>query len=86
MASRILFLCARASSRSLLAASLLSAQAGNRWQVWSTPTQDALGLQLVGQVLHEQGIRLISPDFIIQPTFGMRWDEGIILCSGAAET
>jgi len=86
MASRVLFLCARGSSRSLIAASLLSAQAGNRWEVWSTPTQDALGLQLAGQVLHEQGIRLISPDFIIQPTFDMRWDEGIILCSGAAET
>ncbi len=86
MASRILFLCARGSSRSLLAASLLSAQAGNRWEVWSTPTQDARGLQLAEQVLYEQGIMLISSSFLIQPTFGMRWDEGVILCSGAAET
>jgi protein-tyrosine-phosphatase len=86
MASRILFLCARGSSRSLIAASLLSAQAGHYWEVWSTPAQDAPGLQLAEQVLHEQGIALISPDSLIQPTFGMRWDEGIVLCSGAAET
>jgi protein-tyrosine-phosphatase len=86
VASRILLLCARGSSRSLVAASLLSAQAGNRWEVWSTPTQDALGLQLAEQVLHEQGLALISPRSLIQPTFGMRWDEGVILCSGAAET
>jgi protein-tyrosine-phosphatase len=86
MASRILFLCARGSSRSLLAASLLSAQVGNRWEVWSTPTQDARSLQLAEQVLYEQGIVLISSSFLIQPTFGMQWDEGVILCSGAAET
>ena len=86
MTSRILFLCARGSSRSLLAASLLSAQAGNRWEAWSTPTQDAPGLQLAGQALHEKGIALIPSSFLIQPTFGMRWDEGIVLCSGAAET
>lgn len=86
MAPRILFLCARGSSRSLVAASLLAAQAGNRWEVWSTPTQDASGLQLAEHVLHEQGIAPISSSFLIQPTFGMRWDEGVILCSGAAET
>ena len=86
MTGRILFLCARGSSRSLVAASLLSAQAGNRWEVWSTPTQDALGLQLAERVLHERGVALISSDSLIQPTFGMNWDEGIILCSGAAKT
>jgi len=86
VASRILFLCARASSRSLIAASLLSAQAGTHWEVWSTPTQDAPGQQLAEHVLHEHGIALISSGFLIQPTFGMRWDEGVILCSGAAET
>jgi hypothetical protein len=86
VASRILFLCARGSSRSLLAASLLSARAGNRWEAWSTPTQDAWGLQLAEQVLYEQGIVLISSSFLIQPTFGMRWEEGIILCSGATDT
>jgi len=86
MAPRILFLCARASSRSLIAASLLTAQAGNHWEVWSSPTHDAPGLQMAEHVLREQGIALIAPGFLIQPTFGMRWDEGIILCSGAAET
>jgi protein-tyrosine-phosphatase len=86
MASRILFLCARGSSRSLIAASLLSAQAGNRREVWSTPTQDAPGLKLAEQVLNEQGIALISSSSLIQPTFGMHWDEGVILCSGAMET
>jgi hypothetical protein len=44
MASRLLFLCARGSSRALLAAS------------------------------------------IIEPAFGMQWDEGIVLCSGASGT
>ncbi|HEV2582197.1 MAG TPA: hypothetical protein VGT44_15175 [Ktedonobacteraceae bacterium] len=86
MASRILFLCARASSRSLIAASLLAAYEGNRWEVWSTPTQDTLGLHLAERVLREQDIALIPPGSLIQPTFGTRWDEGVILCSGAAET
>jgi len=86
MASRILFLCARGSSRSLLAASLLAARAGNRWEVWSTPTQDVRDLQLAEQVLYEQGNVLISSSFLIQPSFGMRWEEGIILCSGATDT
>lgn len=84
--SRILFLCARASSRSLLAASILSAQAGSRWEIWSTPTQDGHGKWLAEQVLHEQGMPLISADRLIEPTFGMRWDEGVVLCSGAADT
>ena len=86
VASRILFLCARGSSRSLLAASLLAAQAGKRWEVWSTPTQDVRGLQLAEQVLHEQGIALISSSFLVRPSFGMRWEEGIILCSGTTDT
>jgi protein-tyrosine-phosphatase len=86
MASRILFLCAQGSSRSLIAASLLSARADDRWEVWSTPTQDVWGLQLAEQVLREQGYALISPNFLIQPTFGLRWEEGIILCSGATDT
>jgi hypothetical protein len=43
MASRLLFLCARGSSRALLAAS-------------------------------------------IEPSFGMQWDEGIVLRSGATGT
>ncbi len=86
MASRILFLCARGSSRSLIAASLLSARAVDRWEVWCTPTQDVWGLQLAEEALHEHGIALIPSSFLIQPTFGMRWEEGIILCSGATDT
>ena len=85
MASRVLFLCANGSSRALLAASLLSSQAGQTWEVWSTPTQDKLGLLLTESVLREQGVALISSSRLIHPTFGMRWDEGIILCSGTAD-
>ena len=85
MASRLLFLCARGSSRALLAASILNAQADNRWEVWSSPARDEQGRTLALQVLYEQGIVPISPHRLIQPTFGMRWNEGIVLCSGAAD-
>jgi protein-tyrosine-phosphatase len=85
MASRIIFLCARGSSRSLLAASIFSASAGHNWDVWGTPTQDEPGRSLAERVLHEQGIVLIAPDHLVQPTFGMQWDEGIILCSGLTD-
>lgn len=86
MTARLLFFCALGSSRSLIAASLLVAQGRNQWEVWSTPTQDKQGLQMAERVLHEQSIALISSDNLIQPTFGMRWDEGVILCSGATDT
>jgi protein-tyrosine-phosphatase len=85
MTSRIIFLCARGSSRSLLAASIFSANAGHNWDVWGTPTQDVHGRSLAERVLHEQGIALIAPDHLVQPTFGMQWDEGIVLCSGATD-
>jgi protein-tyrosine-phosphatase len=85
MVSRILFLCARGSSRALLAASILEALAESRWDVWSTPTQGEQGRVLAEQVLHEQGIPLLASDRLIQPTFDMRWDEGIVLCSGATD-
>jgi protein-tyrosine-phosphatase len=61
MAPRLLFLCARRSSRSLLAASILEALAEGRWDVWSTPTQDEQGRFLAEQVLYEQGLPLIDP-------------------------
>ena len=86
MTSRILFLCARGSSRSLLVASMLANTANDRYDVWSTPTQDEHGCMLAEQVLHEQHVPLLAPDHFILPTFGMRWDEGIVLCSGAADT
>jgi hypothetical protein len=86
MASRILFLCALGSSRALLAASILEGLAESRWDVWSTPTQDEQGRILAEQVLHEQGMPPLAADLFIKPTFGMRWDEGIVLCSGATDT
>ncbi|GAC1342398.1 MAG: hypothetical protein NVS4B7_01830 [Ktedonobacteraceae bacterium] len=86
MTARLLFLCARGSSRSLLAASILASQVESHWEVWSSPTQDEHGSELAERVLREQGIALIAPDHLIQPAFGMQWDEGIILCSGATDT
>ena len=83
---RILFLCARGSGRALLAASLFQSVAGNRFEVWSTPPQDAQEHALVKHILQEQAIPLIAPTRLIQPTFGLRWDEGVILCSGMVNT
>ena len=67
MKPRILFLCARASARSLMAASILAEKAGNQWEIWSTPTQDEHGLHLTESVLRERGIPLITADHVIQP-------------------
>ena len=86
MSSRLLFLCARESGRALLAASLLHNMAADRFEVWSTPLQDAQEQRLVERVLQEQAIALLSPDRFIQPMFGLRWNEGIILCSGMTAT
>lgn len=72
MTARLLFLCARGSSRSLMAASILHAQTRRCWDVWSTPTQDEYGRALTEQVLQEHGISLISSDRLVQPTFGMQ--------------
>jgi hypothetical protein len=86
MPSRILFLSARGSGRAVLAASLLQEVAGNRFEIWSTPIQDAQEHVLVEYILQEQATAFLSSDRLIQPTFGLRWDEGIILCSGLADT
>ena len=86
MASRLLFLCPLRSSRALLAASILEALAHGRYDVWSTPADDARELPLVEQVLLEQGIPLLSPGRLIRPAPGMHWDEGVVLCSGVAAT
>ena len=86
MASRILFLCARSSGRALLAGSLLQSVAGNRFEIWSTPMQNAQEYALVEHILQEQATTLLAPDRLIQPMFGQRWDEGVILCSGMATT
>lgn len=86
MPARILFLCARGSGRALLAASLLQSMAGNRFEIWSTPTQDTQEHALIGHILQEQRVALLPPDRLTQPAFGLRWDEGIILCSGLTDT
>jgi hypothetical protein len=86
MASRLLFLCARGSGRALLAASLLQSTAGNRFAIWSSPPQDTQECALIERIVQEQGITLLASDHLIQPTFGLRWDEGIILCSGLTAT
>jgi protein-tyrosine-phosphatase len=86
VASGLLFLCARGSGRALLAASLLQSIAGDRFDIWSTPIQDTQEHALVERILQEQGVPLLASDHLIQPTFGIRWDEGIILCSGLADT
>lgn len=86
MTARIVFFCARGSSRSILAASIFLAHADEHWEVWGTPTPDGQGRLLAEQVLREKDITPISFDHLIQPTFGMRWDEGIVLCSGATDT
>lgn len=86
MASCLLFLCARGSGRALLAASLLQSMARNRFEVWSTPMQGAQDHALIEHILQEHGIALLAPDRHIQPAFGLRWDEGIILCSELAAT
>ena len=84
MASRLFFLCARGSGRALLAASLLQSQAWNRFDIWSSPTPDTQEQALIEHLLQEQGVSPLAPDHLIEPTFGLRWDEGIILCSGLA--
>lgn len=86
MVSRLFFLCARGTGRALLAASLLQSTAGNRFETWSSPTRDTQERDLIERLLQESGVRLLASDHLIQPTFGLRWDEGIVLCSGLAAT
>lgn len=86
MTTRILFFCAQGSSRALLAASLLQAQDTAKWEVWATPPQDELGEIFARQVLREQNIAPLPTERFLQPTFGMRWEEGIVLCSGSTNT
>ena len=86
MASRLFFLCARGSGRALLAASLLHSTAGERFEIWSSPTHHAQEYALIERLLQEQSVVPLALDHLIQPTFGLRWDEGIILCSGLTAT
>jgi hypothetical protein len=86
MTLRLFFLCARGSGRALLAASLLQSTAENRFEIWSSPPQDTKEHALIERLLQEQGSTPLAPDHLIQPRFGLRWDEGIIICSGLAVT
>ena len=79
MTSRLLFLCALGSSRALLAASICKALSGSQYDVWSTPVDDEQQRIPAEQALHEQGVPVLSSDHLIRPTFGMQWDEGIVL-------
>ena len=84
---RILFLCAHRSIRSLMAASLLEARTRGPWDVWSTPVSpDQQEADLARQVLDEMGFRWLPSPQITEPSFGLSWDEGIILCRGLAAT
>jgi hypothetical protein len=86
MASRLFVLCARGSGRALLAASLLQSTAGNRFEIWSAPAQHTQEQALIEGLLQEQGVAPLAPDHLMLPTSSLRWDEGIILCSGLAAT
>ncbi len=83
---RILFLCAHRSVREIMAASLLAAQAFVEWDIWIAPgTFGAQEIALVRRVLDEIHIPLLSPFQIAEPSFDRSWDEGIVLCNGAAD-
>lgn len=84
MPTRILFLCARGSGRALLAASFLQSLSATRFEIWSTPPQQTQDQALVETILQERGVALLSLERLIQPVFGFKWDEGIVLCSGLA--
>lgn len=85
MTERLLFFCASGSSRAEIAASLLCSHT-TRWEVWSTPPQDERERTRAEAVLQEMGIAPISSKCFILPTVQMRWDEGIVLCSGTSDT
>ena len=69
-----------------MAASILSYKGQTQWDIWSTPTHGTQKLALTQQILEEIGIPLLASPQITEPSFGLRWDEGIILCSGMTDT
>lgn len=84
---RILFLCAQCSIRALMAASLLATRARGPWDIWHTPVNtNREERELAKQVLDEIGIPLLTASQATEPRFGLSWDEGVILCSGLADT
>lgn len=86
MSKRILFLCANRSVRSLIAASILANKAWGVWDSWITPVQDTDDIEMVRSVLMEINVPLLDAPQTTEPLFGLTWNEGIILCSGAADT
>ena len=86
MSKRILFLCANRSVRSVMAASILTNKAREAWESWITPVQDMGDIEIVRCVLAEISVPLLDSPQTTEPLFGLSWDEGIILCSGAADT
>ncbi len=82
----ILFLCAHRSVREIMAASLLTAQAHEEWDIWIAPgTFVVEDVALACQVLNEVHIPFLSSPQTAEPSFERSWDEGIVLCSGAAD-
>jgi protein-tyrosine-phosphatase len=86
MKKRILFLCAQRSVRSQMAESILTFRGHAQWDVWSTPIQESQERTLAHNVLEEIGIPLVETPQTTEPYFGLRWDEGVILCSGMTDT
>lgn len=82
----IFVLCAHRSIRELLAASLLAAQTHESWDIWIAPaTFAAQDVALVRQVLDEIHLPLLLSPQTAEPSSGLFWDKGIVLCSGAAD-
>jgi len=86
MSNRLLFLDAKRTIRSHMAASILTFKDGYQWDIWSTPIQDTQESAFALRVLEEVGIPLIDSPHITEPSFGLHWDEAIILCSGLEDT
>ena len=86
MSKSLLFLDAKRTIRSFIAASILASKDGDQWDIWSTPVHDSLERVFARQVLEEIGIPLIESPQTTEPSFGLGWDEGIILCSGLVNT
>ena len=83
---RLLFLCVRRSVRELMAASLLAAQEQDVWDIWVAPASvPADAVALARQVLDEVHVPLLASPQTAEPSFDRVWDEGIVLCSGAAD-
>lgn len=83
---RILFLCAQRSVRELMAASLLAIHKQEAWDIWIAPAPfPSKEIEIVRQILAEVHVPLLFPLQTAEPSFERTWDEGIVLCSGAAD-